>query len=141
MNKIEKIMATVKGGYNYYYDDKYAVGSLPGGGKSLVNCSDDRVTRNQEVRNKIHKLGESIEITGEENLLDLVSPVIHEMHKIIKNDLMENGLNETEANLLIDRTIVFNHWEFKEVDGKQYVSIKPMLRDEYEKQVQEHFQR
>jgi len=139
MNRVEKINELFNGRYGYYFDDKYAIGGLPGGGKSLLDCEDDRITQIRKTRNKIRELSEPVEITRD--IMSIVSPIIHEMHEILKTDLMENGLNETEANLLIDRMIVFNHWEFKEIDGKQHVSIKPMLRDEYEKQVREHFQK
>ena len=119
--------------YNCYYNDKYSQPLK----RPVLNCEDDRITRIRELRVKLDKLSEPIEV-GEDIVGD-VSKVISQMHELLKEDLMKDGNTELEATLIIDRTYVFNHWEITEKNGKRYVSVKPMLRSEYERQIRQQF--
>lgn len=118
-----------KSDYGYYYDDRY-VAPLK---RRSLNCSDEIVPGSKKRTSRIQQLmHKKIEIKP--GAFQEVSNIVSEMHNLMKEEHMALvDCDEREADHFLDTFVDFNHFKYHEsADGKQYLSIDPIIGNKYE---------
>ncbi len=116
-------------GYGYY-SNNILRGGLPGGGKSLLNCSDEIVPgsneRNRKIRELMHK---RIRIPSD-NFTNEWEGIINEIKDLMVEEHMAiSGCSKREANQFLENHVDFTHVKrYITYDGQEYLSVDPKIR-------------
>ena len=123
--------------YDYYYDDKLTVTSMPPRyGKSFrrsLNCSDEITPGSNKRAMKIRDIISNTKlIIGSSDFIEKYSSAIRELHKIMQEEVMGMlDCDEHQANMWIDRNVDFNHLKKHEFDCETYYTIDPIIGPKY----------